>query len=68
MTIYWRLAELLEERGMTAYALAKATGLTTSAVYKLARKKTADRIEAPTLDLLCRALNCQPGDLLRYKR
>lgn len=67
MPIRWKLAELLEARGMTAYALAQATGLTSSAVYKLARKPRADRVEAATLELLCKALHCQPGDLMEYR-
>lgn len=66
MPIRWHLAALLKAKGWSAYRLAHETGLTESAAYKLARKTDAERVEAPTLELLCKALGCQPGDLLTY--
>lgn len=66
MPIRWHLKALLAERGMTAYELAKATGLTVSATYKLVRHEGVPRLEVDTLDALCRVLECQPGDLLEY--
>jgi putative transcriptional regulator len=31
------------------------------------RHNLPDRLEMETLVLLCKALQCQPGDLLKYK-
>jgi len=66
MAIRLRLAELMDQRGMSGYALAQKAGLTPSAIYKLLRAGTFDRMRADTLDRICAALECQPGDLLVY--
>lgn len=63
--VRWRLKEALRTRGWTAYRLAKETGLTVPAVYRLAKQKAQlGRVEGRTLDRLCGALGVQPGDLL----
>jgi putative transcriptional regulator len=62
-----RVAELLNERGETAYALAKGTGLTLTRAYRLARAPGQfQRIEAEALDALCRYFGVQPGELLEF--
>lgn len=62
-----RVAELLETRGETAYALAMGAGLTLPRAYRLARSDGRfERIEAEALDALCRHFGVQPGDLLVY--
>lgn len=62
-----RVAELLEERGETAYALAQGAGLTLPRAYRLARPDGHfQRIEAEALDALCRYFQVQPGELLEY--
>jgi DNA-binding Xre family transcriptional regulator len=49
---------------MTAYRLAKRANLNLTTIYRLTRKDGRfGRIEAETLDKLCKALNCDPGDL-----
>jgi len=59
-----RVRELAELRGITRYALAKATGLSLPTIYQLAREDGAfKRLEASTIDLLCEALGCLPGEL-----
>ena len=70
--VRFRLAELLEERGWTAYRLARAIteaggDLTTRAAYRLARPGTAvRRVDLDVLDVLCRVLRTTPGELLEY--
>lgn len=68
MPIRWHLKRLLDAKGMTAYALAKELGITNSAAYKLARAEAMPRMSEEMLDALCRALDCQPGDLLEYRK
>ncbi len=67
MPIYLRLAALMKDRGMSGYALAKKAGMTPSAIYKLRKQKRLVGMKADTLDALCRALDCQPGDLLERR-
>jgi len=60
-----RLDYLLLDRRMKLKELAEATGL---AVNNLSILKTnkARAIRFSTLNSLCKALNCTPGDLIEY--
>jgi putative transcriptional regulator len=63
------LRKLLDERGMSAYALAKKAGLSFGTVYRLARKDGRfSRIEAKTLDAICGVLDVPPGQLFERSR
>ena len=70
--VRFRLAELLEERGWTAYKLAKEVeesggDLTMRAAYRLARPGAAvRRVDLDVLDVLCQVLKTTPGELLEY--
>jgi putative transcriptional regulator len=65
--VRWKIAGLLKRRGWTAYRLAQETGITVPAVYRLARQNAQmGRVEGVTLDKLCDALECQPGELLEH--
>lgn len=68
MPIRWKLKEVAAKAGVTGYGLALKTGLTRQAIYHLMRKPVADRVDAETLAKLCAALDCQPGDLLEYRK
>ena len=57
------LAELLEQRGITLYKLAKDTDLAYSTLHKLSKART-ESIDFRVLDLICGVLDCQPGDIL----
>ena len=59
-----RLKQLLEARGRTRYWLAKESGLDYNTLARIERAEASNRIELRVLDELCRALQCQPGDLL----
>ena len=62
-----RVAELLKERGETAYSLAKGARLSLPRAYRLARADGHfERIEAEALDALCAYFGVQPGELLEY--
>lgn len=53
---------LLKEHGRTFYWLAKETGISHTTLWRL-KKGKALGINFVTLEKLCQALNCQPGDL-----
>lgn len=62
-----RLAELLEARGLTAYAVAQQSGgrVSTSALYRLLKAGGRPRLlDAELLDALCDVLDVEPGELL----
>jgi putative transcriptional regulator len=59
--IEFRLSEVLEEKGKSAYWLSKETGMDQSQVSKI---KNSKGIQWDTLDKICKALNCSPGDLI----
>ena len=61
-----RLDELLEGRGRTFYWLAKETGISHSTLWRLKKGKSVG-INFATLVRICRALGCQPGDVLRLE-
>jgi len=62
-----RLPELLEERDLTPYALAKASGgrIDMSQAYRLTRARGRVRyLDTKLLDALCDVLGVEPGELL----
>lgn len=67
MPIYWRLREVLDEKGVTPLELAKRLGVKHPSVYRLAAQRHVTRITDDKLDAICKALDCQPGDLLIRK-
>ncbi len=58
------LEETLAKAGVTADALAEASGLSPEAVHRLCSGDYAN-IRVSTLGAVCGALECQPGDVLR---
>ena len=63
MAIRVKLDHLLLDRRMTLTDLAERVGMTLAKLSILKTNK-ARAIRFSTLDALCRALECQPGDLL----
>jgi putative transcriptional regulator len=60
-----RLDDLLSERQLTLTELSARVGVTVVNLSVL-KNGRARAIRFSTLARLCRALDCQPGDLLRY--
>ena len=58
-----RIEEALAERGRSLYWLAKESGVTYAALWNLKERRT-DGITFTLLDAICKALDCQPGDIL----
>ena len=65
MPIIVRLDRVLADRKMSLTALSEAVGVS---VVNLSNLKTGKvkAIRFSTLEAICRALECQPGDLLEY--
>ena len=66
MAITVKLDDLLYERRMTLTELADRIGLTLANLSILKTGK-ARAIRFSTLDAICEALACQPGDILRFE-
>jgi len=66
MPIIINVDVMLARRKMTSAELAQKIGLSTVNLSILKTGK-AKGIRFGTLDALCKALDCQPGDLLEYK-
>ena len=56
---------LLEQHTRTFYWLAKETGISHTTLWRL-KKDKALGINFITLEKICEALSCQPGDLLSF--
>ena len=66
MAIAVKLDDLLHERRMTLTELAERVDLTLANLSILKTGK-ARAIRFSTLEALCEALDCQPGDILHYE-
>jgi putative transcriptional regulator len=66
MAIGVKLDDLLHDRRMTLTELADRVGMTLANLSILKTGK-ARAIRFSTLDAICEALSCQPGDLLRFE-
>ena len=58
-----RVDKLLKEQGRTFYWLAKETGISHTTLWRL-KKGKALGINFETLEKMCQALKCQPGDVI----
>lgn len=66
MSIVIHLDVMLAKRKMSVTELAERVGITMANISILKNGK-AKAIRLPTLDALCKALDCQPGDILEYR-
>lgn len=67
MPVNVRLDELLHDRRMTLTELAERVDITLANLSILKTGK-ARAIRFSTLEAICEALDCQPGDLLGFER
>ena len=65
MPIIVNLDIILEKRGMKSNELAEIIGITTANLSVLKTGK-ARAIRFSTLEAICKALSCQPSDILEY--
>lgn len=64
--IYVNLDVMLAKRHMTLTQLSERIGLTIANLSVLKTGK-AKAVRFSTLDAICRALDCQPGDILEFR-
>ena len=67
MAIRIDLDVMLARRKMTSGQLAAQVGIT-QANLSILKNGKAKAIRFSTLEAICKALDCQPGDLLRWER
>jgi putative transcriptional regulator len=68
MTIKWRLNVMMAERYLKNKDLIEATGLHPVTISKLKNsQEMPERLERSTIEKLCSALQCQPGDLMLWE-
>ena len=65
MAIIVNVDVMLAKRKMSVTELAEKVGITMANISILKNGK-AKAIRIDTLDKICRALNCQPGDILEF--
>ena len=59
--------QLMERRGISAYALSRGADLAYPSAYRLSRRGGVfGRMHAETLDRLCQFFQVQPGKLIRW--
>jgi putative transcriptional regulator len=67
MPIIVKVDEMLHERRMTLTELSERIGITLANLSILKTGK-ARAVRFSTLEAICEALQCQPGDLLEFSR
>jgi putative transcriptional regulator len=67
MSIIINIDVMLAKRKMSVTELAERVGITMANISVLKNGK-AKAIRLSTLEGICRALECQPGDILEYKK
>ena len=66
MSIIVNVDVMLAKRKMSSGELAEKVGIT-AANLSILKTGKARAIRVSTLDAMCKALDCQPGDILEYR-
>ena len=66
MAIILRLDRVMADRKMSLNELSERVGVANVNLSKLKNGRVS-AIRFSTLDAICKALNCQPGDILEYR-
>ena len=66
MAIILRLDRMMADRKMSLNELADRVGISNVNLSKIKTGKV-NGVRFTTLDAICKALECQPGDILEYK-
>jgi len=65
--IQFRIKDILNEQNKSIYWLAEETGITYPSLHKIVNNKTIS-IKLEFIELICKALNCTPTDILEIKK
>lgn len=60
---YHKLFPIMKEKGLTTYRIRKEKIISEGTLQKLREGKV---VTTDTIERLCAALNCQPGDIMEY--
>lgn len=60
---YDKLIALMKEKGLTTYKIRKENIISQSALTAI---KNGKSVTTDTIAKLCKALDCQPGDIMEY--
>jgi len=60
------LQDALDKKGKSIYWLAQKTGLRYATLHRLATKEV-EKVDLRVLEKICRALECEPSDLLKIE-
>ena len=63
MMSYDKLWKVMEEKGVTQYALIKKYHVTPGQITRLKRNES---VSTHTIEMFCKILNCQVGDIMEY--
>ena len=63
MISYEKLWAVMREKGVTQYALIKTYHVSPGQITRLKRNES---VSTHTIEMFCRILKCQPGDLMEY--
>lgn len=63
MISYESLWKVMRERGVTQYALIKQYKVSPGQITRLKRNES---VSTHTIEMFCRILGCQPGDIMEY--
>lgn len=66
MAIVLKLDEVMAKRGMSLGDLAEQVGITNVNMSRIKTGKVK-AIRFSTLDAICRVLECEPGDVIKYE-
>ena len=67
MSIIINIDVMLAKRKMSVTELAERVGITLANI-SILKNGRARAIRLATLEAICRALDCQPGDILEYRK
>jgi DNA-binding Xre family transcriptional regulator len=63
MISYEKLWKEMEQRGVTQYALIKTYHVSPGQITRLKRNES---VSTHTIEMFCKILHCQPGDIMEY--
>lgn len=63
MILYNKLWEVMKKRNVSQYALIKTYRISAG---QLTRLRNNESVSTHTIEMFCKILNCQPGEIMEY--